>query len=73
MATNKDSLAANTPALEGGTPIPVVPAEHPPGPAPVSAPVAALPLPSLAESGKVIRRIVIFYQDGSFADYCPEQ
>ncbi|WP_151088728.1 helix-turn-helix domain-containing protein [Hymenobacter baengnokdamensis] len=72
-ATNKDSLAANTPALEGGTPPPVVPAERSPSPVPVSAPAAAAPLPSLTEPGKAIRRIVIFYRDGSFADYCPEQ
>lgn len=30
-------------------------------------------LPFLAEPGKAIRRIVIFYRDGSFADYQPEQ
>ncbi|GAB3634512.1 hypothetical protein GCM10027422_01020 [Hymenobacter arcticus] len=29
-------------------------------------------LPFLGNSGKAIRRIVIFYQDGSFADYQPE-
>jgi hypothetical protein len=29
--------------------------------------------PFLNESGKAIRRIVIFYRDGSFADYQPEQ
>ncbi|MDO7887309.1 hypothetical protein [Hymenobacter cheonanensis] len=29
-------------------------------------------LPFLAEPGKPIRRIVIFYRDGSFADYQPE-
>jgi hypothetical protein len=29
-------------------------------------------LPFLSESGKAIRRIVIFYRDGSFADYQPE-
>jgi hypothetical protein len=34
-------------------------------------PEAAM-LPFLAESGKAIRRIVIFYRDGSFADYQPE-
>ncbi|RSK44602.1 helix-turn-helix domain-containing protein [Hymenobacter perfusus] len=48
----------------------------------VSVPVAqfAMPLPpagadiarSLATPGKGIRRIVIFYQDGTFADYQPE-
>lgn len=30
-------------------------------------------LPFLNDSGKAIRRIVIFYRDGSFADYQPEQ
>jgi len=29
-------------------------------------------LPFLSEPGKAIRRIVIFYRDGSFADYQPE-
>jgi hypothetical protein len=44
----------------------------------VTAPeVAALPnsaaaLSFLGESGKAIRRIVIFYRDGSFSDYVPE-
>ncbi len=33
---------------------------------------AAAMLPFLAEPGKAIRRIVIFYRDGSFADYLPE-
>jgi hypothetical protein len=27
---------------------------------------------AFAEPGKAIRRIVIFYRDGSFADYQPE-
>jgi hypothetical protein len=27
---------------------------------------------SFVEPGKAIRRIVIFYQDGTFADYQPE-
>ena len=50
--------------------------------APMPTPAAALPAPaplagpSLAdvfgEPGKAIRRIVIFYRDGSFADYQPE-
>lgn len=51
-------------------------------PAPVLPPVPATAaavasseatmLPFLTESGKAIRRIVIFYRDGSFADYQPE-
>jgi transcriptional regulator with XRE-family HTH domain len=36
-------------------------------------PTEAALLPFLNESGKAIRRIVIFYRDGSFADYQPEQ
>jgi len=42
----------------------------------VSSPAAPKAVPSLAdvfgEPGKAIRRIVIFYRDGSFADYQPE-
>jgi transcriptional regulator with XRE-family HTH domain len=66
------------------TPAPFVPAAMPAGasPAPIvppalSAPASASPeatlLPLLSDSGKAIRRIVIFYRDGSFADYQPEQ
>ncbi|AMJ66073.1 helix-turn-helix domain-containing protein [Hymenobacter sp. PAMC 26628] len=53
-----------------------------PAPAPVSAPAALLAaapagstppeLALFAEPGKAIRRIVIFYRDGTFADYQPE-
>lgn len=54
--------------------------EAPPATAPIQMPVlpspaatdAAMPAQSLAEPGKAIRRIVIFYRDGSFADYQPE-
>jgi transcriptional regulator with XRE-family HTH domain len=49
-------------------------------PAPVASSVVATPSASdaaalafLAEPGKSIRRIVIFYRDGSFTDYQPEQ
>jgi DNA-binding XRE family transcriptional regulator len=41
-----------------------------PLPAPVPSPAAALSF--LGEPGKAIRRIVIFYHDGSFSDYQPE-
>jgi len=34
---------------------------------------APLPMQAFAELGKAIRRIVIFYQDGTFTDYQPEQ
>ena len=39
---------------------------------PADASLEAAMLPFLSESGKSIRRIVIFYRDGSFADYQPE-
>jgi transcriptional regulator with XRE-family HTH domain len=39
--------------------------------APVTAP-ASSPFQSFAEPGKAIRRIVIFYSDGTFTDYQPE-
>jgi DNA-binding XRE family transcriptional regulator len=66
------------------TPAPFVAASLPVEASPVPAaslapPVSATPspeaalLPFLGESGKAIRRIVIFYRDGSFADYQPEQ
>ena len=64
-------------------PVPFVPAPLPEAsPAAITSPVPAVPattspeaalLPFLGESGKSIRRIVIFYRDGSFADYQPEQ
>ncbi len=41
--------------------------------APASVSLGADLLPFLNDSGKAIRRIVIFYRDGSFADYQPEQ
>lgn len=59
------------PATEPAPPV----AEAPPAPV-EAAPAKASGLPTLAdvfgESGKAIRRIVIFYRDGSFADYQPE-
>jgi transcriptional regulator with XRE-family HTH domain len=53
---------------------PVMPAATEPtlGAMTVTSSEAAL-LPFMAEPGKAIRRIVIFYRDGSFADYQPEQ
>jgi len=66
---------------------PTVPATQPSAAASVASPSVAVPavslpqpsaaegaalLPFLAEPGKAIRRIVIFYRDGSFADYQPE-
>lgn len=80
---------AGTPAPAGAGPSPVASVLPPSqasdsvGPAPgLAAPaapppasaLAATPITSrLAEPGKVIRRIVIFYRDGSFTDYQPEQ
>jgi len=65
------SVATPLPLQVAATPVaPAVP------PAPsvlASAPVDAALLPFLNDSGKAIRRIVIFYRDGSFADYQPEQ
>jgi hypothetical protein len=40
------------------------------GPAEPATDAAALSF--LGEPGKAIRRIVIFYRDGSFSDYVPE-
>jgi hypothetical protein len=58
--------------------VPPAPAPLLPAAAEVAAPeVAAVPNPAaalsfLGEPGKAIRRIVIFYRDGSFSDYVPE-
>lgn len=52
--------------------IPTVATEPTLGAMTLTSPEAAL-LPFMAEPGKAIRRIVIFYRDGSFADYQPEQ
>jgi transcriptional regulator with XRE-family HTH domain len=52
---------------------PVVASQSPTQSAPASTSPEAAMLPFLADSGKAIRRIVIFYRDGSFADYQPEQ
>jgi transcriptional regulator with XRE-family HTH domain len=58
-----------TPVATG--PLPAHAAALPVVPAAVAPPEPALPA-LLAPPGKTIRRIVIFYQDGSFADYQPE-
>lgn len=76
--------AKSQPIAEPGPPMPVVeslvsPQPVPPVPAvakpsienePVVSPAASIL--ALAEPGKKIRRIVIFYHDGTFADYQPE-
>lgn len=59
--------AAPTPATSTAYPVSTAPTS--PAPLPTS-PAAALSF--LSEPGKAIRRIVIFYQDGSFSDYQPE-
>jgi transcriptional regulator with XRE-family HTH domain len=59
-SSNSPASAAEAPALPNSSEIP----------APSSNPAAALSF--LGEPGKAIRRIVIFYRDGSFSDYLPE-
>ena len=64
-------------AAEPAAPAPAAaaPAEEPLPPAPTAAPLPADPVISAlaGTTEKAIRRIVIFYRDGSFADYQPEQ
>jgi len=60
------------PALDApktSSPLPLLPVP----PTPTTLIADAAPFIALAEPGKAIRRIVIFYRDGSFADYLPEQ
>jgi transcriptional regulator with XRE-family HTH domain len=59
-SSNSPASAAEASALPNSAEIP----------APSSNPAAALSF--LGEPGKAIRRIVIFYRDGSFSDYLPE-
>jgi len=49
-----------------------MPAPSPASEVPATAPHPAAALSFLGEPGKAIRRIVIFYRDGSFSDYLPE-
>jgi len=58
-----------TVAAPAASPLTEVPAASLP---PASSPAKTAGFPFLPEPGKAIRRIVIFYQDGSFADYQPE-
>lgn len=77
-ATNRIVMPVSPGAMEApavSAPAPVASVQ---GPAP--APQATSPTPAgavasalAATGGKSIRRIVIFYHDGSFADYHPEQ
>lgn len=64
-ATPLRSLPEEAPVLPLTPAIPALPATAPVSAAPTLADV-------FGESGKAIRRIVIFYRDGSFADYQPE-
>lgn len=78
-----DALEAAAPPIPALTPVatPVAPmptpVPSPATPAPTQPNNEAAPVPAdaaafLLQPGKAIRRIVIFYQDGSFADYQPE-
>ncbi|TGE16388.1 helix-turn-helix domain-containing protein [Hymenobacter elongatus] len=53
-------------------PAPVVASDHTPKPVQSPPITTSSPIVSFAEPGKKIRRIVIFYQDGTFGDYQPE-
>jgi len=70
-------VAPAAPALGApwtNSPLPSLPSLSAPPPPPLTTPIAnAASFIALAEPGKAIRRIVIFYRDGSFADYLPEQ
>jgi transcriptional regulator with XRE-family HTH domain len=64
-----DSLVAGMPTLAHTTP---QASAAIPEPAAVTTTNQAAALSFLGEPGKAIRRIVIFYRDGSFSDYVPE-
>ena len=64
--------AAATPAGLAESPVTPAAPVRPATAAPAPAQQAAGPPPFPVEAGKAIRRIVIFYQDGSFTDYQPE-
>lgn len=68
------SVAPPVVAPAAPEPLPVT-APSPTIAAPVPAAAAAFtsPLAAFLEPGKKIKRIVIFYQDGTFGDYQPEQ
>ena len=72
--TDTPAAPAPHPRVEARVSAPVAP---PPGPAtaattPAAPGSAAAMAPPFAVPGKTIRRIVIFYHDGSFADFQPE-
>jgi hypothetical protein len=60
---------AELPAIASG---PLTTAEAASAEVPVATPNPTAALSFLGEPGKAIRRIVIFYRDGSFSDYVPE-
>ena len=69
----EEQAPAESTALVAPAPSPVLPVAPPPPPVPVVADSAVQALAaSLGEPGKAIRRIVIFYHDGTFAAYQPE-
>ncbi len=70
-ATPADPVAA-TSLGELTTPVAEVPATLATSDAPMPSSNPAAALSFLGEPGKAIRRIVIFYRDGSFSDYLPE-
>ena len=63
-------VASVPPMAVASVPVPLVAAPEAPQ---ITAPPAVASVASaLPATGKVIRRIVIFYQDGSFSDFAPE-
>lgn len=85
--TSAAATAPLPPALPQSEPLPSAPPVKAAVAAPAASPLTEVPaaslppasnlaetagLPFLPEPGKAIRRIVIFYRDGSFADYQPE-
>lgn len=64
--------ASPQPAAEPTAAVPAPPTLAAATTLPARPDLEAAMLPFLSDSGKAIRRIVIFYRDGSFADYQPE-
>jgi transcriptional regulator with XRE-family HTH domain len=79
MASKHTESTAPTPSLaEAPVPAPTVAPVSAPAVTEITAPSEVAPtamatsLQGIAEPGKLIRRIVIFYSDGTFSDYQPE-
>jgi len=66
------AISAPASALSADVSIPSLPLISPSAATVTGPPPEAAALSLLSEPGKAIRRIVIFYRDGSFADYQPE-